>query len=102
MKIASFVFELDNVKFSLQTLPQQPIVILTQLLNHSRFMLESIVNNEEISKDDLNVIEISIENMNYNFEEVFFELSKAVKQQHKKQFSLIKASNQEDIHGTEN
>lgn len=101
-QIVSFVYELDNVKFSLQTLPQQPIVILTQLLNHSRFMLELIVNNNEISKDDLTVVDVSIENMKYNFDEVFMELSTAVLKQHKKQFSLVKSSNQEVIHGTEN
>ncbi|MBO5137842.1 MAG: hypothetical protein J6B81_05055 [Spirochaetaceae bacterium] len=91
-KIALLIFELDSATFALESMPQQPLVILTQLLSHARVMLETLLHsgNDEFSKEEIQNFAASLEGMEYNFEGVSLELKSALEVQRKKQFSIVK------------
>ena len=91
-RISSLVYEIDSAYTGLESFPQQPLVILTQLLNHSRFMLEVLLNEEEIKSEDKANFTASVEGMEYNFEEVYGELKSAMEEYQKKTFRLSRTS----------
>ena len=52
-KIITLVYDIDSLNSDLNTMPQQSLVILMQLMNHSRFMLEAFLNVEEIDSSEI-------------------------------------------------
>lgn len=88
-RVSALVYELDCMKSGLEELPQQSLVILTQLLGHSRFMLEVLLGGGADS-DEMANFEASIEGMEYNFDDVSAELMDAMLAQRKKNFSIVR------------
>ena len=89
-KIITLVYDIDSLNSDLNTMPQQSLVILMQLMNHSRFMLEAFLNVEEIDSSEIVNYGASLDGMEYNFDEVAVELRAALSKQIKTKFSMFK------------
>ena len=89
-KIITLVYDIDSLDSDLNTMPQQSLVILMQLMNHSRFMLEAFLNVEEIDSSEIQNYGASLDGMEYNFDEVAVELRAALSKQIKTKFSMFK------------
>ena len=95
MKEFHLVKDLEIADAQLDLFPQHSLVVLTQLLSHTQYMLEALLYQEHISQEDLKTIQLSIEGMQYNFDEVETELRLALKKFEKKRFVVINSHNKE-------
>ena len=82
----------------LEGFPQQPLVILTQLSTHIQYMLEGLLRDQNLSEDDIRAMSVSLEGMEYNFEEVAAELKDALADCYKHRFSVIKNKDRKREH----
>lgn len=89
-KVFALVLELDDVDDQLEGFPQQPLVILTQLSTHIQYMLESLLRDTNLKDEDIRAMAVSLEGMEYNFEEVSAELKSALAASYKNRFTVIK------------
>lgn len=87
--ISTTASEIDSSRCKLEEIPQQPLVILTQLMQHSEYMMEALLHSEQLSKTDIDAFAASLDGMEFNYEEVSVEISVALKNQRKKKFSVI-------------
>ncbi len=89
-KVFALVLELDEVDDQLEHFPQQPLVILTQLSTHIQYMLEGLLHDQGLKDEDVRTMAVSLEGMEYNFEEVSAELKDALSKCYKNRFSVVK------------
>ena len=97
-KVFALILELDEVDDQLEGFPQQPLVILTQLSTHIQYMLEGLLRDQNLSEDDIRAMSVSLEGMEYNFEEVAAELKDALADCYKHRFSIIKNKDRKQEH----
>lgn len=88
--IISLVYEIDTANINLNDLPQQSLVILTQLLSHTRFILESLLSYDEISSVDISNYEGSLEGMKYSLDEISIDLRDSLSKLIKTKFFMLK------------
>ena len=69
---------LDNSGSTIESLPQQQLVILSQLFSHTTKFLDLFMSEETISKSDLELIVGSLDGMEDGFEDISMELRQAV------------------------
>ena len=88
-KVALLVYQIDCTGNSLEKYPQQELVILSQLYSNITRILESVARNDHI-EEDADAIMMSLEGMEFNFEDIYDELEYAVEKQRTKKFTVIK------------
>lgn len=89
-KIKELVYEVDSAGNQLELYPQQELVILSQLYAHLSSILERIEADPTSVTADHDALMLSLEGMEYNFEDVDEELRKVVGTLQKKGFDIIK------------
>ena len=88
MALFAYIDELDSLGFQGQ-LPQQPLLVLSQLFGHVARMLESLVFPVSLSDKDLSGMKLSLEGMQFTFEELQDELSAPIQKLRKDKFTVI-------------
>lgn len=83
------VHKIDVMEGSYDSLPQQELVILLQLFTHLSQMVENFFAGD-CSEKDAESLAISIEGMQYNFEDIAGRLESAIEDQYIKKFTVIK------------
>ena len=61
-------------------------------------MLEGLLRDQNLSEDDIRAMSVSLEGMEYNFEEVAAELKDALADCYKHRFSIIKNKDRKQEH----
>ena len=89
-KMLAFVYSLSAANAVPEKLPQQPLVILSQLFSHLGRMLESLSILGAVSDDDIEGMYLSLEGMEYSFDDISEELGEAAKKIQRERFSVIK------------
>ncbi|AEE17669.1 hypothetical protein Trebr_2260 [Treponema brennaborense DSM 12168] len=89
-RVTQLMGELDFAENGLALFPQQALVILSQLFNHISHILDSLLHDPSLKTEDIRTIDISIEGMEYNFEDISEELEDALSVYRKNSFSVIK------------
>ena len=82
------MFRIDYEKCDLKKLPQQELVILSQLYAHLIAIIQTLSVYSE-KNDELDYISDSIEGMEYNFEDIIDILNVAVARQHDNSYAII-------------
>ncbi len=86
--VYEMMFRIDYAKCDLKKMPQQELVVLSQLYAHlTAFMQSLAMFSEKI--DDLDMLEASIEGMEYNFDDIIDILNDAVARQHNNSYAII-------------
>ena len=88
-RISTLVYDIDSTGKNLDKFPQQELVILSQLFGHLSRILESIEREASYVIQDSDSIMLSLEGMEYNFDEIKDELIAAVAELHKNDFTII-------------
>lgn len=89
-KMLNFVYSLSTANASPEKLPQQPLVVLSQLFSHLGRMLESLSVMGAVSDDDIDGMYLSLEGMEYSFDDISEELGDAAKKLQRERFIVIK------------
>ncbi|MBO7136248.1 MAG: hypothetical protein J6V73_06435, partial [Spirochaetaceae bacterium] len=90
VRMISFVYSMGQNNVSPEAMPQQPLVVLSQLFTHLGRMLESIMPNASISSKDIASLYLSLEGMEFSFEDLSKELEQSINIQEKEKFTIIK------------
>jgi hypothetical protein len=93
----SFVYSLGQNDVSPESMPQQPLVVLSQLFTHLGRMLESLAPNASISSKDISSLYLSLEGMQFSFEDLSKELEQSVNIYEKGKFTIIRK--EDEKHG---
>lgn len=88
-KVRFLVSEVEVLGKKMESLPQQELVTLSQLFTHILKLLELLSLDYEVSSEEKSAIELSIEGMECNFEDVKFQLKKAIDKYQAEQFKVI-------------
>ena len=88
-KISSLVYEIDRTGGRFNTYPQQELVILFQLYSHLTKLMETMAFDPNSLTKDTDTISVSLDGMNFNFEDIEGELRKALLVSKKSEFTVI-------------
>lgn len=88
-QVGSLVYEVDTATAQLDQFPQQELVTLSQLFTHISRMLEMIASGSDAAKEDADAMQLSLEGMEYNFEDIRGQLMSAVEKIRTKGFKVI-------------
>ena len=88
-KVGSLVYDVDCAAESHCDFPQQELVTLSQLFTHILRILETLSGGRECADDEAAAIELSLEGMEYNFEDIRPQLKAAVDRFNAAQFKII-------------
>jgi len=89
-KISFLVYDIDRTGGKFENYPQQELVILIQLYTHLTKLIETISYDSEAIIRDYDTIFVSIEGMEFNYEDIEGELNNAVLECKKKEFTVVK------------
>lgn len=89
-QLLCLICELDRCNVPVDRFPQQELVILSQLYNHTGKLIEALLFQKSISEKDISAASLSLEGMNFSFSEVQGPLKTALKQHQKNAFSIVK------------
>ena len=88
-KVGSLVYDVDCASDKLGEMPQQELVTLSQLFTHISRMLEALsCQNESIDEDEY-AMQISLEGMEYNFEDIRIPLMTAIERLQNDRWKVI-------------
>ena len=76
--LVDLICYLDTSGSTIDVLPQQQLVILSQLFSHTTKFLDVFMNEESLSNNDLELILESLDGMEEGFEEISIELRQAI------------------------
>lgn len=88
-KVSSMVYRIDGVKGDLTNFPQQELVILSQLFTHLLQMLEALDADPQGAAAEEEAIYLSLEGMEFNYDEIFHALDEATQFSQSTGFKLI-------------
>ncbi len=87
--LVQLICELDSCGIPVASLPQQQLVIVSQLFSHTTKFLEAFMTESSLSKEDLEMIQTSLDGMLESFDEVSSELTTAMGKSNKSGFTII-------------
>ncbi len=76
-RVGSLVYKVDLAGNNLEQFPQQELVTLSQLFTHITHILETIMNDASGAAADADAMQLSLEGMEYNFEDIEEDLTAA-------------------------
>lgn len=88
-RVGDLVYEVDCASNALEEMPQQELVTLSQLFTHISRILEMIACDSDSIPQDANAMQLSLEGMEYNFEDIRGQLIAAVERVRAKGFEVI-------------
>ena len=88
-KVGDLVYDVDCAGDKLAEFPQQELVTLSQLFTHVSRMLEALSCLNENLDEDESAMQLSLEGMEYNFEDIRYQLKAAVERLRNDRFKVI-------------
>ena len=88
-KVEDLVYEIEAVSDQLEMFPQQELAILAQLFVHIRRILELFASNEDCGDEENTALRMSLEGMEYNFDEIKGQLKSAIDRSQAGKFKVI-------------
>jgi hypothetical protein len=88
-QVGSLVYKVDLAGNNLEQFPQQELVTLSQLFTHITHILDTITNDASGAVEDADAIQLSLEGMEYNFEDIQDDLSAAADELRSARFKII-------------
>ena len=88
-KVGDLVYDVDCAGDRLAEFPQQELVTLSQLFTHVSRMLEMLSCLNENLDEDESAMQLSLEGMEYNFEDIRYQLKAAVERLRNDRFKVI-------------
>ncbi len=88
-KVGDLVYDIDCAGEKIEQFPQQELVTLSQLFTHISRILEMLASGRECEEDEKTALKLSLEGMEYNFEDIRTELKLAVDRFKAGQFKVI-------------
>ena len=88
-KVEDLVYEIEAVSDQLEMFPQQELAILAQLFVHTRRILELFASNEDCGDEENTALRMSLEGMEYNFDEIKGQLKSAIDRSQAGKFKVI-------------
>ncbi len=88
-KVGELVYDIDCVGKEIEQFPQQELVTLSQLFTHISRILEMFSSGKECEGEDKTALKLSLEGMEYNFEDICGELKTAINKSHARQFKIV-------------
>ncbi len=88
-KVDSLVSELDCNKKEITRLPQQELVTLSQLFTHISRILEVIESDKDCGEDESYTMNLSLEGMEFNFDEIRVPLLSAMDKIRRDRFAVV-------------
>ena len=91
-KVNYLVYQVDCTGDSVKAVPQQELVILTQLYSHLLRIIQNLCDADELRHlgNEVDSLMLSLEGMKWNFEEIRGVLEAAVEEQRCRRFKVIK------------
>ena len=90
-EVSSLMYEIDTLGTDLKKMPQQEMVILSQLYAHVISLLQVMAIPGELD-EDLDTLEMSIDGMEFNFEDIVGVLTDAVARQRNNGYVIIQSN----------
>ncbi len=87
--LVKLICELDSCGIPVASLPQQQLVIVSQLFSHTTKFLEAFMTETNLSKDDIVMISTSLDGMIESFDEVSTDLTRAMGTKNIDGFTII-------------
>ncbi len=87
--LVSLICELDTCGLPASSLPQQQLVIVSQLFSHTTKFIEAFMTEVHLSKDDITMISSSLDGMTESFDDVSSELTLAMGKKNIDGFTII-------------
>ena len=87
--VSAIMYQIDCCGGTLNSFPQQELVILSQLYNHLGRIFQSLTSEEELEADGKSIM-ISLDGMKWNFEDIEEPLLAAVNEQRYTKFKVVK------------
>ena len=88
-QVGSLVYEVDCASDDIEHLPQQELVTLSQLFTHVNRMLETIATGSDSAAEEASTMQLSLEGMEFNFEDIRGQLVAAVERLRANHFEVI-------------
>ena len=89
-KVELLMNELDFDTSDVSSFPQTELIVLSQLYAHIFQMLETLsAETERVEEEELSAMELSVEGMEYKFEEIRLPLISAMNRVRSKRFAVI-------------
>ncbi|MBQ3966464.1 MAG: hypothetical protein II684_06515 [Treponema sp.] len=88
-EVGSLVYDIDCASDKLEQMPQQELVTLSQLFTHVSRMLEALSCLNENLEGDEYAMQLSLEGMEYNFEDIRVPLVAAIERLQNDRFKII-------------
>ncbi|MDE5899457.1 MAG: hypothetical protein K2H09_09385 [Treponemataceae bacterium] len=88
--VNELVCSIDMAGTNLAHYPQQPLVILSQIFGHVMHIIEMIQTDPASVIREMNEVTLSLEGMEFNFEEISGQLKSALYEESQNGFSIIK------------
>ncbi len=87
--LVKLICELDSCGIPVASLPQQQLVIVSQLFSHTTKFLEAFMTESNLSKEDIAMISTSLDGMLESFDEVSEDLTLAMGKKNVDGFTII-------------
>lgn len=88
-KVCALVYDVESSSVGFEKFPQQELVILSQLYSHMNRLLESMSLDPDSIINEIQTIGLSMEGMEYNFEDVDSVLRKEILKQDKNDITVV-------------
>ena len=87
-ELLMIICELDRCTDAVADMPQQELVILSQLFGHTSKLIESLLFQPNVSDKDLSTFRLSLEGMEFSFGEIRKPLEAVIKKDRMNGFSI--------------
>ncbi len=88
-QLVKLICELDTCGLSVESLPQQQLVIVSQLFSHTTKFLEAFMADAQLSKDDIEMISSSLDGMVESYEDISTDLRQSMVHKKRDGFSIV-------------
>lgn len=89
-RLMDFIMKISQSNVNIDLLPQQPLVILSQLFAHLGRMLGTLNADSSLTDKDISSMYLSLDGMVYTFEDLKCELDSSLETLKKERFSIVK------------
>ena len=88
-RVSSLVYDVESSSANFDKFPQNELVILSQLFAHINRILESIDSNPDAAVEDQATLDLSLEGMEYNFEDIEGALRGVIESEKRNNFTIV-------------
>ena len=88
-RVSSLVYDVEASSAKFDKFPQNELVVLSQLFAHINRILESIDSNPDAAVEDQATLDLSLEGMEYNFEDIEGALRSVIESEKRNSFTVV-------------